>query len=810
MKLYQLAILASAISISIVVTPQAHATTAGFKADEIMSDAIMTSKNTMSSSQIQSFLSSKVKTCDTNGQQLSEYGGPDLNKDGKVQRWEWGKANYNQTTFPCLKDYVQNNKKASQIIYEVAQKYAINPQVLITLLQKEQGLITDTWPLNIQYRSATGYGCPDTAPCDSEYYGLTNQLDWAARMFRSIINQDPNWYSPYIKGSNPRIYWHPSAGNYVNSNGVDDSRAGCGYSSLAIKNWTTASFYSYTPYRPNQAALNAGYGSGDSCSAYGNRNFYSYFTDWFGSATLPPVIKSSSSNTVYLQAGGFKFSIPSMAELQDYGLNPGSIHTVSDSTLHAIPNPPSAEGYTPSIGHLVKSNSDSDSDGGSVYIVSLGQRSKIQSMQQISDFGFDTSSIKRLPLDYIMSLTNGGNLSYFLGSPSSNVFQVESGKKRIIFSGTTYSTLNPSGNITRMSHAAVSITPSGMPVTSSPILIRFSNGSINLYQNNVYYVLPNMQAYGCWGFTSAHKIPLYQLASDSYAERAAGNATSLSCTVTDTAGDTYILNGKNKILVPPDVPLQAQSMTQDLSNIAAEQPNRSSPLSSLVKYDSSNTVWYLESGKRRPIASYENLLLLGYPKKQIDTVEKDAISPIPTGPMKLGTGLTVKTSSSSVVYVIHNNSRLAYDSAELFVAYGNQWSKIESHSSTALDASYPYQGEVVDRFLTTSNSEVNYLVDGSGCKLLSSADITAYGEDRLNIARYTLDTFPKLNTSSCIKIQPYVKDQSNATIYYVSGGEKRPFSSWSSLQRHSKKSSPEISTISTSTLSPLPVGASIK
>ena len=26
----------------------------------------------------------------------------------------------------------------------------------------------------------------------------------------------------------------------------------------------------------------AGYGTGDSCSAYGNRNFYNYFTDWFG------------------------------------------------------------------------------------------------------------------------------------------------------------------------------------------------------------------------------------------------------------------------------------------------------------------------------------------------------------------------------------------------------------------------------------------------------------------------------------------------------------------------------------------------
>jgi hypothetical protein len=272
---------------SMLIAPFSYASTAGFNAGSIMSDAVMTNSSTMSVSLVQSFLNSKVSTCDTNGQQLSEFGGPDLNHDGKVQRWEWGKSKYNQTTFPCLKDYVQNGKKASQIIYDVAHKYSINPQVLIVLLQKEQGLVTDTWPLNIQYRSATGYGCPDTAPCDSQYYGLTNQLDWSAKMFRSIINQDPNWYSPYIRGSNPKVYWHPSGGNYVNTTGADDSRAGCGYNSLTISNWSTASLYSYTPYRPNQAALNAGYGTGDGCSSYGNRNFYSYFTDWFGTTAAP-------------------------------------------------------------------------------------------------------------------------------------------------------------------------------------------------------------------------------------------------------------------------------------------------------------------------------------------------------------------------------------------------------------------------------------------------------------------------------------------------------------------------------------------
>ncbi len=250
-----------------------------FNAGYIISDSVFTNKTSMSTSQIQAFLNSKVPTCDTNGQQLSEYGGPDLNSDGKVQRWEWGKANYNQTVFTCLKDYQQGGRSSAQIIYDTSQEFNINPQVLIVLLQKEQALVTDTWPLDTpQYRSATGYGCPDTAACDTQYYGFTNQVRWAATMYKAIMTDSPTWYTPYELGNNS-IPWHPNTGS-------------CGYSTVNIENSATQALYNYTPYRPNQAALNAGYGSGDSCSSYGNRNFFAYFTDWFGSTT-DPLISSS-------------------------------------------------------------------------------------------------------------------------------------------------------------------------------------------------------------------------------------------------------------------------------------------------------------------------------------------------------------------------------------------------------------------------------------------------------------------------------------------------------------------------------------
>lgn len=287
-------VLAAMSAVSVLQNTSNAASLSNWKAGLIMDDAVMINKNTMSVSQIQSFLNGKVPTCDTNGTKPSEMGNanvPDYNKDGVIQRWEWGKYYYNQTTFPCLRDYKDptTGLSSAQTIYNSAQKYSINPQVLITLLQKEQGLVTDTWPLSIQYRSATGYGCPDTAACDSQYYGLTNQLNWSATMFRAIQDDNPNWYSPYTVGNN-YIQYNPNSS--------------CKGSTVNIQNRATQSLYDYTPYQPNAAALSSGYGSGDSCSSYGNRNFYLYFNDWFGPSYGKPVYTwSVASQELYSDSG---------------------------------------------------------------------------------------------------------------------------------------------------------------------------------------------------------------------------------------------------------------------------------------------------------------------------------------------------------------------------------------------------------------------------------------------------------------------------------------------------------------------------
>lgn len=246
----------------------------GFDAGRIIDDDVFTSKDSMSAAQIQNFLNSKVSTCDTWGTQPSEFGGG--------TRAQWGTARGTPPPFTCIKDYSENGLSAAQVIYNTAQEFSINPQVLIVLLQKEQGLITDTWPTSTQYRSATGYGCPDSTPgvCNSSYYGFTNQVRKSAQMFRAIMNASPTWYTPYVLGN-----------NYIQYN----PQTSCGGTNVTIQNRSTQALYNYTPYQPNQAALNAGYGSAPPCGAYGNRNFYLYFTDWFG---------STKGNSYYTCRGG--------------------------------------------------------------------------------------------------------------------------------------------------------------------------------------------------------------------------------------------------------------------------------------------------------------------------------------------------------------------------------------------------------------------------------------------------------------------------------------------------------------------------
>ena len=262
-----------------------------WKAGNIIDDGLFYSGNDMSADQIQSFLNSKVPVCDTWGSKPSEHGGG--------TRAQYGASRGYPAPYVCLKDFSMSIpgyaadsycgtisggwRSAAQIIKDVSSACGVGSKVLLVLLQKEQSLITDEWPFPSQYQKATGFACPDTAPCDSQYAGFFNQVYRAARQYK-VYRANPNSYR-YKARQNNAIQYNPNAG--------------CGSGNVYIENDATAGLYIYTPYQPNQAALNNLYGTGDGCSAYGNRNFWRMYADWFGTPNAPSFRAEYHSQSAY-------------------------------------------------------------------------------------------------------------------------------------------------------------------------------------------------------------------------------------------------------------------------------------------------------------------------------------------------------------------------------------------------------------------------------------------------------------------------------------------------------------------------------
>jgi hypothetical protein len=282
-----------------------------FQPGNIISDATFSNSGSMSESQIQSFLQSKVPTC----------------QSGYVCLKDWYDTSRTTSADAMCGAYSGGvRERASTIIYKVAQACGINPQVLLVMLQKEQGLVQHTWPSDWRYTIAMGQGCPDTAACDTRYYGFFNQVYGGAWQLKRYGNpagtsQYFTWYAP---GKTWNVRYHPNES--------------CGSAPVYIQNQATANLYYYTPYQPNAAAIRAGYGEGDGCSAYGNRNFYQYFTDWFGSTQgtsgTAGAALVQAGEPVYFVSGGVRFHV-SAADYPEFTRTFGGTSRVTDSALSA-------------------------------------------------------------------------------------------------------------------------------------------------------------------------------------------------------------------------------------------------------------------------------------------------------------------------------------------------------------------------------------------------------------------------------------------------------------------------------------------
>jgi len=546
----------------------------------------------------------------------------DAMSQGDVQRFLRERVPSCASGYVCLRDYVESiparaadsrcsSLQASRltgadIVYWVGRACGISQAALLVLLEKEQGLVTDSTPSARQYRSATGYGCPDTAACDSLYYGFFNQVYNAAHQFKAYQANPTRWN--YQAGRSNRVLWHPNAD--------------CGSSQVTIRNQATAGLYIYTPYQPNAAALRNLYGTGDSCSSYGNRNFWRLYTDWFGSTSDGPVssfVKTATDATVYLVSRGQKHRVPDLSVYRALSAL-GGISTVSRSYVDALPSGvPASE--------LVR-----DPVSGSVGLVQSDRRHRFGSCDLVATYGYGCGDAVDLDPGQLRALPDAGEMSAFFVLPGSPItYLLSGGVKHPISTWAALLALNEGRSpfVATMRSAVGARYTTGHAALEPGTLAKASNSA------DVYLVdgldrktrVPDFAVTAELGLGRSFAT-VAPATMDGY-RRAAGD---LSLLVRCAGVTSLATQGR---VVTLSTPGSTGLPVTDLSASTCRTLDRASGSvagSVFVRGASAATVYLLQGGQARPVSSWDRLVALaGTTSPTITTLGGPALARIPVG-----------------------------------------------------------------------------------------------------------------------------------------------------------------------------------
>ena len=737
-----LAVVAAGAVAACVYTSASAGPVVGFKAGRIIDDAVFANAGTMNATQIQNFLNSKLPNCDTNGNKPSEFGGG--------TRAQYGKAHGNPAPFVCLKNYRENKKSAAQIIREVAVQYQINPQVLLVLLQKEQGLVTDDWPWKTQYRSATGYGCPDTAPCDRDYYGFTNQVRWAAKMFRAILNDSPDWYTRYTVGAN-RIQYNPESS--------------CGSSMVSIENRATAALYNYTPYQPNKAALDAGYGQGNSCSAYGNRNFYLYFTDWFGATTTAytPFFTISGNSDIFITgASDTYYHVQNPAQLKDYGY--GSRFTRLDTISAAAADNRTFKGDLPNVARF---------EGDAVYAISESGKYQFTSSSQYGAYGYTMGQEATLPEALAVRFTTGPTMQSILEqSDRSEIYTVEGGKKRHISSREAYDTMGTPAYATRPSvklpsRFAAALTDGSPIVVPDSIVESYDTGAYHWWNGSQRRTVTNSVV------EAAQKQSDYAGPSNVVNQLPDSAAPAIDAYVRDSSGHYFLLTAKHKIsLSSGDIAtlgVAANNYKVVEAPFLALFPTIN-PTSKPVRIGTSDKVYIYKNNTFRHIYSKEDLASYGFHLQQTITITTDAakLYTVQDRPLH-AEGKLVRIGTNDDVFLVSGDTKHKLPSPDYFALLKLSPAAVRS-IPTAI-ANQLTNGSALSYWHKDDNNQAWLLQNGKRYAASSTMLQPAYYNRPISSLAVLSDTiFQKIPTGQ--NLAELLRFGTEDTVYAIRNGKK--------------------------------------
>jgi hypothetical protein len=602
--------------------PSAQAADASkFDPGLIISDSVFYDFGTMSAAEIQRFLNNKLPVCNDND------GGPKCIKNyvadtpAVVGEDGW-----------CESVPAAQNQTAAQIIFTVAQACKINPRVLIVTLQKEQGLITLDNPTDNKYNKALGYKCPDTGPCDPkvgtffwQLYRGAGQLQWYG---------DPRGSFTYLSvGSTKQISYQAN-------------NPGCGKKSVTIKSQATAALYYYTPYTPNDAAMANLYGTGDSCSAYGNRNFWRYFSDWFGDPIGGGFLLKSAQTQPYLIIDSKKYLIDNPDTVA--AMKPlGPLGTVSQAYLDTFVD-------SGTVSRLVKSP-----NGLNYYFVDAGQKFKFTNCQQVAVFGLDCNNAIALTQNQMNALATATPMTEYVSGEEGQTFLIQEGAKRQILDADSLA----DSRIGVPALSAVKITAFKNLPWGKPIIRRgvsFTNqatGKLSLFDGTSVYNIDKATAADI-DFTKWFTKSSGSMLGDAIAS--VTSPISIKSILNDGAGNQYLItkDGKRKVLDTKVISKTAPVVSDEFLSLIPDAPT-SVESTLVVKSASAKNVYLVANGEKRLVLNMADIAKFAQVVKttKTETLSNSVVAQIPSGHPVIAPGTYVRSSLNSKTYLIDGLKR---------------------------------------------------------------------------------------------------------------------------------------------------------
>ncbi len=694
-----------------------------FNAGNIVSDAVFFDGEAMSAPAVQNFLMARVPTC--------------------------------RSGYTCLKDFTQatpsmgssagmcsayagsSGERAADIIAKVGAACGISQKVLLVLLEKEQSLVSDTWPTSSQYRSATGFSCPDTAACDPAFSGFFYQVYYAAKQFKRYANTPNSWR--YKAGQVNGILFNPNSD--------------CGSSSVYIENQATAGLYIYTPYQPNAAALANLYGTGDGCSAYGNRNFWRIFTDWFGSTTGTSVMRSASNDTVYLVAGSVKYPIANSSMLS--ALSPlGGVTYVSQAYLNGL--------TTAQLFTRIIRGSD-----GSIYLIDSGIKLPFSSCAMVITYGgsCEPTGYVQMTDSQVAAYVTGPVIGSVLGTTAGTTYYMHEGKRSEVQDIQVLAENSISSPYNVLTEAAVSNLPLAAPLTRESSLVRNrGDGSYVFISAGKKMALSSADASALGAATKASGT----LSGESIALIASAGRSFPGVVTVSPSPAVFVLSSQGSLQVAADAPTSsivpvpvAASFLNLFANAGSIEPG------TFIKSPDNASIYVVMNSDIRPIGSWDSLLALAATSSpRWLTLPASYVLSLPFGPVALSPGALYRNNSNETVYLINGlTDRIAFSSFVYPYEAG-----LTTFAFTADDRLFAYpQNEKLLKF-ALSCGQTKYVAAGGAVHEIAPALVSLFPLDFV-----ALDSFTCRKLSVGAAATKFIRT-SDGSIFMLDAGQKRPVS----------------------------------